>query len=186
MTDELLSLTSFCPPEAEAPARRDRGPRGVGRAPVPESHLRLSHAYGAGCFDEFLWVFAGSSENEYLDIEAATAQTQSVLRSKQIPEVRYALREFEMVPERLIQWGVTDNADVLLWIPAGDPEDWPTVVLQAGQLDFVVARRSSTGLVLDLMTRALRIPFFPDDFPSSRPRFSAKPWGGGDRGHAHT
>jgi hypothetical protein len=175
MTDELLSLTSFCPPEAEAPPRRDRGPRSAGRAPVPESHLRLSHAYGAGCFDEFLWVFAGSSENEYLDIEAATAQTRSVLRSKQIPEVRHTLREFEMVPERLIQWGVTDNADVLLWIPAGDPEDWPTVVLQAGQLDFVVARRSSTGLVLDLMTRALRIPFFPDDFPSSRPRFSAKP-----------
>ncbi|MGP4046757.1 hypothetical protein [Streptomyces sp. 2A115] len=133
--------------------------------------------YGAGCSDEFLWIFADSPENEYLDIDAATAQTRSALRHKHIPELRDALREFGSPPERLIQWGVTDNADVLLWVPAGDPEGWPTVVLQAGQLGFVVARRSSTGLVLDLLTGALRVPFFPEeDFPSRCcPRFLAPP-----------
>ena len=183
MTDELLSLTALCPSGAAARARRDRGPRGAGdRVPIPESHLRLSDAYGAACFDEFLCIFADGHENEYLDIEAATARTRSVLRNKRIRELRDALREFGMAPESLIQWGATDNADVLLWIPAGDPEDWPTVVLQAGQLDFVVARRSSTGLLLDLLTGALRIPFFPEDFPSSWYRAALR----AGRGHGHS
>ncbi|MER7570296.1 hypothetical protein [Streptomyces sp. NPDC126514] len=36
--------------------------------------------------------------------------------------------------------------------------------------------RSSVDIVLGLLTRALRVPFFPDDFPSERPSFSPDPY----------
>ncbi|MFE6336248.1 hypothetical protein ACFVP3_17930 [Streptomyces sp. NPDC057806] len=123
-------------------------------------------------YDEFLWAFAPGAPNGHLDIAEQTGQMRSLLQDKPLP----VLDAYRAESGSLVQWGVTDNADLLAWIPVGDPERWPTVIIQAGRLSAVVSDRSSVDIVLGLLTRALRVPFFPDDFPSERPSFSRDPY----------
>jgi hypothetical protein len=139
---------------------------------VPASHRALTDTYGVGCFDAFLWVFAQGATNVHLDIAEQTGQLRSLFQDKPLP----VLDAYRAESGDLVQWGVTDNADLLAWIPVGDPERWPTVIIQAGRLSAVVSDRSSVDIVLGLLTRALRVPFFPDDFPSERPSFSPDPY----------
>ncbi|NGO48280.1 Tim17/Tim22/Tim23/Pmp24 domain-containing protein [Streptomyces ureilyticus] len=172
--DELLNLTVLClPPSNLGPSRRERPERTVRR--IPGNHDDLIAAYGTGCFDEFLWIFANGAKNANLDISENTRTMQSILRGKEVPVLCEALSRHHASPEELIQWGITDNGDSMLWLPVGDAESWPTVVIQAGQLDFVISEKSSTGVVLGLLAGALRISFFPDDFPSDHPEFSSDP-----------
>lgn len=171
----LLDLTSLCPPPA------DSSPSGVGRSDpmnvgIPDGHRELVLTYGVGCFDEFLWIFSVDAENENLNIGSRTAVARDMLHGKEITALREALAEYQSAPEDLIQWGVTDSGDSLLWVPVGDSEGWPTVVLQAGQLDFAISPRSSTGLILDLLSGVFRVKFFPEDFPSPHPEFSPNPY----------
>lgn len=173
--DDLLSLTALCPPPADpGPSHRERGVPTSRQ--IPESHYDLVRAYGTGCFEDFLWIFAMGADNVNLDIESTTGVTQSILRAKAAPDLREALTRYGVTPQDLIQWGGTDNGDSLLWIPAGEPENWPTIVIQAGQLAFACSPRSSTGVVLDILTGELHIRFFPDDFPSDHPEFSTNPF----------
>lgn len=131
---------------------------------------------GAGCFDEFLWIFADDARNSNLDIAEQTQQLRSIFHNKPLNQLSDVLNEYKSGLQDLVQWGVTDNADLLVWIAAGDPESWPTVIIQAGQLGAVASPRSSTATVLQLLTGSLRVPFFPSDFPNERPEFSANPY----------
>ncbi|MEO3767233.1 hypothetical protein [Streptomyces sp. B8F3] len=143
---------------------------------MPESHGRLAGTYGVGCFDEFLWIYGSGAVNPYLDIDTATDEARAILRGKGIPGIRGALEGYGLGPEDLVRWGGTDNGDMLLWLPAGEPAAWPTIAVEAGQLDFVVLERDSTGIVLDVLTGGERIRFFPEDFPSPQPEFSVNPY----------
>ncbi|GGN83686.1 hypothetical protein GCM10011579_072730 [Streptomyces albiflavescens] len=173
--EDLPNLTELCPPPSNpVPSLSGRTER-VSRT-IPADHYDLTRVYGTGCFDEFLWIFAAGADNPNLDIDTSTDAMQSILRGKDVPTLREILTRHRTVPEELIQWGVTDNGDSLLWIPVGDPGAWSTVIIQAGQLDFVISPRSSTGVVLDLLTGALRVRFFPEDFPSGHPEFSTNPY----------
>jgi hypothetical protein len=136
----------------------------------------LNRVYGFGCFDEFLWIFADGASNSHLDITEGTRQMQSTFQGRALDELSRVLDEYEAVPQDLIQWGVTENADLLAWIPRGDPESWPTVIIQAGYLASVVSQKSSIATVVHLLTGSLRVPFFPSDFPSEHPEFSANPY----------
>ncbi|MER7570295.1 hypothetical protein [Streptomyces sp. NPDC126514] len=96
---------------------------------VPASHRALTHTYGVGCSDAFLWVFAQGATNVHLDIAEQTGQLRSLLQDKPLP----VLDAYRAGSGDLVQWGVTDNADLLAWIPVGDPERRPTVIIQAGR-----------------------------------------------------
>lgn len=171
----LHHLVTLCPPPSH-PASAGRGATRQPTQVVPASHRELIHTYGAGCFDEFLWVFADGAPNSDLDIAESTHQLRSILRDKAPNQLSHVLNEYQCAPDHLVQWGVTDNADVLAWIAVGEPESWPTVIIQAGQLGAVVSPTSSTATVLHLLTGSLRVSFFPSDFPSERPEFSANPY----------
>ncbi|WP_328771222.1 hypothetical protein [Streptomyces sp. NBC_00286] len=173
--DELRNLKALCPPPPNLGPSHHERPERTGRN-IPGNHDDLIAAYGTGCFDEFLWVFANGAENANLDIDTSTRVMQSILHGKAVPALREALSHYRTSPEELIQWGVTDNGDSFLWIPVGDAESWPTVVVQAGQLDFVISDKSSTGVILGLLAGALRISFFPEDFPSDQPEFLTDPY----------
>ncbi|MET9856364.1 hypothetical protein ABZY57_25905 [Streptomyces sp. NPDC006450] len=169
----LESLLRICPP----PEGPDLGPRGrpaanAGDGPaVPPSHAELVKRYGAGCFDDFLWIYEEECPNEYLDIGQQTREAYDILSQADIPEIRSMLNEFGAVPEELIQWGRTDNADSLFWIPSGAPEDWPTLIVSAGQLDFLLVRSTSPGVVLGLLERSIRCSFVPAEFFDTAPTF---------------
>ncbi|MGY6656848.1 hypothetical protein ACXIZN_32280 [Amycolatopsis sp. TRM77291] len=166
---DLERLVSLCPP----PAVVDRAVlgRGVGPA-IPASHLDLLNAYGTGCFDEFLWIYGAGVENKHLDIHSRTHGMRKILRRNTADGIREVLRLYGVDASELIQWGGTDNADSLMWIPVGDPVGWPTLIIESGQLGFTVSPRSSTGVLLDLLTGVLRTDVFPFDFPSENPSFS--------------
>lgn len=142
----------------------------------PADHRELTRIYGTGCFDEFLWIFADGAANAELDVRHQTEQLRSTLRGKSADALRGVLKERGAGPEDLVQWGVTDNADVLAWIAVGEPDNWPTVIIQAGQLGAVVSDVSSTTTLLRLLTGSFRVPFFPEDFPGGHPGFSEDPY----------
>ncbi|WP_413757469.1 hypothetical protein [Streptomyces sp. MMBL 11-3] len=172
---ELSALMSICPPPPDPPPLRTGRSASVG-VRTPDGHSEMVKVYGTGCFDEFLWIFAEGAERENLDIAFRTAEAREIFRGKKMPLLREALSGLGCTPEELIQWGVTDNGDSLLWIPVGNPDDWSTVVLQAGQLDFSIFSKSSTGLIFDLLSGSLRLRIFPEDFPSPHPEFSPDPY----------
>lgn len=84
---------------------------------------------------------------------------------------RVLLSEYHLSVSDLIKWGGTDNGDMLLWLPSGAPEEWPTLMVEARQFTHQVVQASSTTVVFDLLTGRLRTDIFPDDFPSDRPEF---------------
>lgn len=170
--EDLHRLIALCP----SPPVPARPAAEAGRYAVPESHRELVGAYGVGCFDEFLWIYGSGAHNPHLDIDTATDGARAVLHDKRVPGIRNALKAYGLGPGDLVQWGGTDNGDTLLWVPAGPPEAWPTIAVAARQFDFAVLERSSTGIVLDVLTGAARIGFFPDDFPSSHPQFAVNPY----------
>ncbi|MGW7277361.1 hypothetical protein ACWGIV_03410 [Streptomyces sp. NPDC054844] len=175
LDEDLTRLKQLCPPPPHPEPVREMQ-RELGSQNIPANHRALITAYGIGCFDEFLWIFAQDAPNVQLDIAERTHQMHSDFQGKALREVGRVLDECLAGPDDLIQWGATDNADVLAWIAKGSPDAWPTVIIQAGQLRAVVSAGSSTSTVLDLLRGALRIPFFPDDFPDRRPEFSANPY----------
>lgn len=166
---ELDSLRQLCPPPA-VPAGGTGPLRGPGRR-MPEGHCELLSTYGVGSFDEFLWLYGDGVSNPHLDIWARSESTRSVLDGKPVPEVREALSPYGLTVRDLVQWGGTDNGDGLLWIPAGEPETWPTLILEARQRSLLVADKTSTSILFELLSGKLRTSAFPEDFPSSHPRF---------------
>lgn len=55
--------------------------------------------------------------------------------------------------------------------------EWPTAIIQAGQLRAVASPHSSTATILGLLTRSTVVPFFPPDFPGDQPEFATNPYG---------
>ncbi|MDU0288839.1 hypothetical protein [Saccharothrix longispora] len=170
--DDLALLRALCSPP-DAPVRPvHSGASGA----LPPSHTRLVDDYGVGCFDEFLWIYGEGAENKNLDVHVRSAWTRSYVRRMGTSEVLGVLDRHGVLPEELVSWGGTDNADLLIWLPVGEPEDWPTLVVESGQLSCTVLTGTSTRIVFDLLTGKARAAAFPDDFPSDAPSFSANPY----------
>ncbi|MFG3107236.1 hypothetical protein [Streptomyces tendae] len=168
----LPLLRSLCPP----PTHPELG-RATGSSTIPASHNALVKTYGTGCFDEFIWIFAEGATSTQLDITERTRELRAILRGKELVAVRNDLGDHGLHANDLVQWGVTDNADVLAWITRGKAEEWPTAIIQAGQLRAVASPHSSTATILHLLTRSTVVPFFPPDFPGEQPEFATNPYG---------
>ncbi|MBW3362109.1 SMI1/KNR4 family protein [Streptomyces microflavus] len=173
MTD-LKRLTSICPPPVRD-ARRDVSLQD-GRGELPSNHRHLIETYGVGCFDEFLWIHGDSDENPHLDLWTQTGVARSILAEQAASPLRAQLATLGVTPESLVKWGTTDNGDWLLWVPTGRPDSWPTIILEVRQRDLLLVSRTSTGVILDLLTGQLTTPIFPEDFPSDHPDFSTNPY----------
>jgi hypothetical protein len=166
---ELDSLRQLCAPPAApvGPTTSLGGPR----RRMPEAHRELLATYGVGSFDDFLWLYGDGVDNPHLDIWARSESLRSVLHEKPVPEVKETLSPYGLAVRDLVQWGGTDNGDALLWIPVGEPDTWPTLFLEVRQRSLLVAHKTSTSILLELLSGKLQTPIFPDDFPSSRPQF---------------
>ncbi|MEU6824339.1 hypothetical protein ABZ921_27220 [Streptomyces atriruber] len=175
MNDDIHDLSALCPPPDE-PIPLNASTRSHPEVAIPPDHQALNRLYGVGCFDEFLWIYGCGAANRNLDIGERSREMQNILRGKEVADLRAHLEPYGVGPEDLVQWGTTDNGDALMWIPAGDPEQWDSILISAGQLFFATSSKSSAGVLLDLLTGTLRINFFPEDFPSGTPEFSENPY----------
>ncbi|MFD0276858.1 hypothetical protein ACFVHB_23535 [Kitasatospora sp. NPDC127111] len=171
--NELRSLLALCPASGPRNAVLPTGPADF---VVPPSHRALIDAYGPGCFDQFLWVYAEGSARPGLDLVRQTDETRQLLRDYPEPTLPALLAEHGLTTDDLVQWAVTDNADLLFWLPVGEPDDWPTLAVEAGRLSYAQLPMTSTGVLLALLSGEVRLGLFPDDFPSERPEFSISPY----------
>ncbi|WP_189941924.1 hypothetical protein [Streptomyces aurantiogriseus] len=127
--------------------------------------------YGPGCFNDFLWINEDGGPTAWLDIQACSREASEMLSRKKITDIRSVLAGFGAVPADVIQWGSTDNADSLFWIPAGAPDKWPTLIVEAGQLRLQLIEKPSPEVVLGLLDGTLHCPFFPPEFREPVPTF---------------
>ncbi|MFJ8104224.1 hypothetical protein [Streptomyces sp. NPDC096132] len=147
---------------------------------VPPGHAAMLELYGPGCFNDFLWINEDGCANVWLDIQTCSRRASEMLSRKKIPELRSVLAGFGATPADVIQWGSTDNADSLFWIPSGAPDEWPTVIVEAGQLRLLLIEKPSPDVVRGLLDRTLNCPFFPSEFWEPVPVFER--WQSGKEG----
>ncbi|MFF8442906.1 hypothetical protein ACF07U_18840 [Streptomyces californicus] len=166
----LTSLTRICPPPA-AEGRSLAEHIGEGGMVVPQSHTAMLDVYGPGCFNDFLWIYDRARADVWPDIGARSRESAEILAGKEIPAIRSVTGRLGAAPEDLIQWGGTDNADSLFWIPVGEPESWPTLLVEAGHLAFLLVEEPSPSVILGLLAGTLECPFFPPDFREAEPSF---------------
>lgn len=173
--DDLDRLMELCPPPPSVTT-----PEGGARAfIVPDDYARLIATYGLGCFDEFLWLFAEGAGAPHLDLAEQTRLMREILQRKKNPQFHAVLEESGVSAADLIQWATTSGADSFFWLPAGSPETWKTIVVEAGVLSFSVVDRTATSILLGLLDGTLRMPELADDFPSDEIGF--EPWLPGGR-----
>jgi hypothetical protein len=97
---------------------------------------------------------------------------RQILLPKKNPAFHKVLEEYGGSAGEIVQWAGTDNADSLLWITGGEPDQWPTLAVEAGAVSFFVITKNATTILSELMDGSLRIEFMPDDFPSAGAGFS--------------
>ncbi|TQF03747.1 hypothetical protein E6W39_17790 [Kitasatospora acidiphila] len=142
---------------------------------MPPNHQALTARYGAGVFDEFIVLYAPNWSPEYLDLGHRAAESAAGLAGSELPGLRELLTAYGSRPEELIHWAHTHNADRFFWIPTGTPDQWPTVLVAAGQLDQELLPGDSTSILLGLLTGSIRSRILPDDLPSDEPQFEPLP-----------
>jgi hypothetical protein len=171
----LQSLTRLCPP----PTVRTRSLGGLSSEAgpaIPPDHTSMIDLYGPGCFNDFLWIYENAHPDVWPNIGARSRASVDIFSSKEIPNVRTAVERCGGSVGDVIQWGSTDNADSFFWIPVGPREHWPTLIVEAGQLNFMVIEEQSSAVVLGLLDGTLSCPFFPPEIVEVAPRFEE--WSG--------
>ncbi|MER5483295.1 hypothetical protein ABT024_08755 [Streptomyces sp. NPDC002812] len=133
----------------------------------------MLNAYGPGSFNDFLWIYGNSNPEIWPNIEVRTRASSAMFTENNPSGIRSALTRFDISPVELIEWGATDNADCLFWIPAGRADTWPTLIIEAGQLDFMVVEEPSPEVVLSFLEGRLECPFFPAEFIDRAPDFES-------------
>ncbi|MGW0993221.1 hypothetical protein [Streptomyces sp. NPDC002520] len=170
----LSSLIHLCPP----PVGRDGSRELPGEAGllIPPSHAAMLEIYGPGCFNDFLWIYENGRPDIWPNIAARSRESSKILSGKEIPDIRSVLSRFGATPDELIEWGGTDNADSLFWVPVGTEDRWPTLIVEAGQLDFIMIEEQSPEVILSFLEGTLDCPFFPVEFIEQGPVFEG--WSG--------
>jgi hypothetical protein len=165
---DLELLMAACPPPDRV---RSSGPgeKLVGTDRIPLDHRRLIGAYGVGCFDDFLWIYEEGAVNPFLDINLRTESARSGLSAPARGDFGDFLSSLSVTVDDLIQWGGTDNGDMLLWVPVG--ATWPVLAVGHRPLQYLMLPISSTRFIHDLLTRKLVTSIFPPDFPSDEVSF---------------
>jgi len=171
----LEQLTAVLPPSRGAAPPRIDWPdveRAFG-AVLPDDYKELVGVYGAGSFDDFLWVLQPAHENPNIDLV-----TQ---RSVRLDAMRTLVRQWGgTVPHSLddnrpgiLPWAFTDNGDVCYWLcePWEKPGNWRVTVNESRGSRWEVFDGSATEFLLAVFTRARRSQIFPEDFPSEDPAF---------------
>ena len=168
--DRLRELTT--PPSMLGPDtdwERLQAETGLG---LPDDYKAVIASYGAGCFDEFIWLLQPRHPNRHLDL--VVQRTARIEALRELASMGISIPyDIEPGNESLIPWPITDNADVCYWLleEASNPESW-TVVLNDGRgEEGLETGFRASAFLYSLLSGELAVSFFPDDFPSALPTF---------------
>ncbi|MFD3776199.1 hypothetical protein [Streptomyces sp. NPDC058612] len=128
------ALVRLCPPPADPPPSVDwtQAERALDTA-LPADYKQLVETYGAGIFDETIWLLAPGSAYDECDQHAQTAERDEILTD---------LWEFEAKPAslqepgaRVVPWAFEEGTGAFLyWLvrPGQHPDEW-TVMYNEGR-----------------------------------------------------
>jgi SMI1-KNR4 cell-wall len=132
---------------------------------LPSDYKNVVESYGEGSFDEFLWVLHPTSVNPHLRLKDQHNMRRDILMK---------FEDAPVPPSQLICWAFTDNGDACYWLtrePRSTPDEWTTVANEARGPEWSISDLSASAWLVEVLAGRLKIPFFPEDFPSASPRF---------------
>ncbi|WP_435885461.1 SMI1/KNR4 family protein [Streptomyces prunicolor] len=177
--DPISVLLSLCPPPQDGGAGEPlaRTEETLGRR-LPDSYHRLVEAYGTGCFDEFIWLYGNSPENNNLDIWHRSQKARRVFLRSASVNLNLALSGLGASRDDIISWGGTDNGDLCIWVAVGPSDQWPILVVDVREDICIKFDGNVTEFLLAFLQKDVTSDIFPDDFPSANPEFSRNPYSG--------
>jgi hypothetical protein len=168
--DDLINLVR--PPD-HIPIQIDWGvvEAGLG-TPLPADYKALIETYGPGTFDDFLTVFQPGTP--FLTIELAFQARRSEQILNQLRDQGREIIPFP--PGELLPAAGTDNGDTLYWIkrPTEESDAWTITGNEARNTIWPQFPGGLAAFLHAVLSRAIRFPIFPDDFPSPRPTFTSE------------
>ncbi|RZU75950.1 hypothetical protein EV384_4530 [Micromonospora kangleipakensis] len=144
---------------------------------LPTDYKLLVETYGHGQFDRFLTVY--QPVTPFLTIELSF---QARRKAEILAQLRAGGREHIPFGEgTLLPVAGTDNGDTVYWVlhSPDDPASWTITANEARDTRWPEFTGGITDFLYAVLSRQVRFPIFPKDFPSSRtPRF--RPMGAPD------
>ncbi|WP_157361877.1 SMI1/KNR4 family protein [Haloechinothrix halophila] len=141
-------------------------------SPLPSDYKRLVERYGAGVFDDFIWVYQPMYPTEALDIGWRNRNALETLRVIGADQIPYSI---EAGAEELLVWGGTETREECYWVKSdADPERWTVVLNDAGDDEWFSFEGSMSEFLVAALSGECGRDFFVD-FPSPRPIFSPDP-----------
>lgn len=140
------------------------------RMRLPDDYKHLIESYGAGCFDDFLWLLHPTASNPYLNLGRQIQVRREALSEGQRPGEKPG-------PDEVVPWAFTDNGDVCYWKISGisDPDEWTVIVNESRGPEWDEFGGSTTEWLVAVLSGRYRVRVFPRDFPSSDPGFRPSP-----------
>ncbi|MET9628993.1 hypothetical protein ABZX92_16155 [Lentzea sp. NPDC006480] len=134
---------------------------GLGTA-LPTDYRVLADNYPTLCIDSFLHVFHPAADWSLRDQNEVTLGRMRSHR-EDFPE----LFPHPLFPEPggLLSWGCTDNADELLWLTVGEPDEWPVVVTDRD--DWYTHDGGMLSFLGGMLRGEVRCPVLGTQFPSA-------------------
>jgi hypothetical protein len=133
---------------------------------LPDDYKALVDAYGSGMFNDFLLVFVPFSGNKninLLEVQRPIMDAYRTMAQQGSDAARYPAYPDE---GGLFPWARTDNGDVFYWRTEGEPDSWPTVLIES-RFGFVEEyQQPATTLLAGLLDGSITSQAFPspDDF----------------------
>ncbi|WP_419995882.1 SMI1/KNR4 family protein [Streptomyces boninensis] len=154
MPADLSDLVRVAPPGAAEISRPnwDEAFAALGHE-LPSDYVHTIDRYGAGRFDEYLWILAPGCEKPSYDLILAAeerAESLEMLWKSGEPKPE----ELTDPDNRLIPWASTDNGEFVYWLARSgkSPDEWTVMVNEArgdewehhdmGCLEFIVSTLS--------------------------------------------
>ena len=141
---------------------------------LPADYKEFIETYGTGSIDEFVTVLNALSSTPHFRLdeygETMLAVTRE-LRAGGIVDIPFPLHP---EPGGLLPWGTTANGDWGYWLttPSDDPDAWEVVVSVDRGPDWFRHPGPLTRFLVEILDGTTKVPFFPDDFPSSAASFA--------------
>jgi hypothetical protein len=134
---------------------------------LPASYKAVASVYGEGMFGR--WI-------ELPDILLETDRYLRWVKKvyDQILEYRTPRSEIQYPlypsPGGLLPWARDDDSSQLCWLTSGDPETWPTVVIDNHFCDeYPFGARPIDEFLVDWLEGRIHVLYYPEDIPDLTP-----------------
>ena len=164
----IEKLIKFVHPPRTSPAEIDQGELEsvvASYGPLPDDYVRLVQEYGAGSFDEFVWIYVPSDYPSTLSLRHQAPKQIDAFGA--IPGD--SGRSFWPSQGGLLPVGITDNGDLIAWKTGGEPNQWTVALVEARGSLYEEFPINLTTFLASVLSKEVRSEIFPDDFPSEDP-----------------